>query len=381
MRIGIVAGEASGDILGAGLVRSIKARYPDAAIEGVTGPQMRAAGCETLFEYEELAVFGIFEVLRHLPRLLGLKKRVIQHFKANPPDVFIGIDAPDFNLRIEKELRQSGIKTVQYVSPSVWAWREKRIFGIVESVDLMLTLFPFETAIYDQHGLKAVCVGHTLADQVPDSVDQLALREQLGLAGDITTIAVLPGSRGGEIKRLGSIFLQACSQLASERKLQFVVPCSNQGNRENVELACAAYAPNAQITVLDGQSREAMGASDIVLLASGTATLEALLLKRPMVVAYKLSALTFWFITFFKLMRITRFSLPNLLSGKDLVPELMQDDARVENVVREVSQLLDNPQEANAVADEFQAIHNQLRLNASERAADAVLELVAANTQ
>jgi lipid-A-disaccharide synthase len=381
VRIGIVAGEASGDILGAGLVRSIKARYPDAAIEGVTGPQMRAAGCETLFEYEELAVFGIFEVLRHLPRLLGLKKRVIQHFKANPPDVFIGIDAPDFNLRIEKELRQSGIKTVQYVSPSVWAWREKRIFGIVESVDLMLTLFPFETAIYDQHGLKAVCVGHTLADQVPDSVDQLALREQLGLAGDITTIAVLPGSRGGEIKRLGSIFLQACSQLASERKLQFVVPCSNQGNRENVELACAAYAPNAQITVLDGQSREAMGASDIVLLASGTATLEALLLKRPMVVAYKLSALTFWFITFFKLMRITRFSLPNLLSGKDLVPELMQDDARVENVVREVSQLLDNPQEANAVADEFQAIHNQLRLNASERAADAVLELVAANTQ
>jgi lipid-A-disaccharide synthase len=381
VRIGIVAGEASGDILGAGLVRSIKARYPDAVIEGVTGPQMRAAGCDTLFECEELAVFGIFEVLRHLPRLLGLKKRVIQHFKANPPDVFIGIDAPDFNLRIEKELRQSGIKTVQYVSPSVWAWREKRIFGIVESVDLMLTLFPFETAIYDQHGLKAVCVGHTLADQVPDSVDKIALRKQLGLASDITTIAVLPGSRGGEIKRLGSIFLQACSQLASERQLQFVVPCSNQGNRENVELACAAYAPNAQITVLDGQSREAMGASDIVLLASGTATLEALLLKRPMVVAYKLSALTFWFITFFKLMKITRFSLPNLLSGKDLVPELMQDDARVENVVREVSQLLDNPQEANAVADEFQAIHKQLRLNASERAADAVLELVAANTQ
>lgn len=381
MRIGIVAGEASGDILGAGLVKSIKARYPDAVIEGVTGPQMRAAGCETLFECEELAVFGIFEVLRHLPRLLGLKKRVIQHFKDNPPDVFIGIDAPDFNLRIEKELRQSGIKTVQYVSPSVWAWREKRVFGIVESVDLMLTLFPFETAIYEEHGLKAVCVGHTLADQVPDSVDKLELRSELGLDADKTTIAVLPGSRGGEIKRLGSIFLQACSQLAAERELQFVVPCSNQRNRENVEAACAEHAPNAQIAVLDGQSREAMGAADLVVLASGTATLEALLLKRPMVVAYKLSALTFWLITFFKLMKITRFSLPNLLSGKDLVPELMQDNARVENVVREVSRLLDNPLEANAVADEFQDIHNQLRLNASERAADAVLELVANKAQ
>lgn len=380
MRIGIVAGEASGDILGAGLVKALKSRYPDAVIEGVTGSQMRAAGCETLFECEELAVFGIFEVLRHLPRLLGLKKQVIQHFKANPPDVFIGIDAPDFNLRIEKELRQAGIRTVQYVSPSVWAWREKRVFGIVESVDLMLTLFPFETAIYEQHGLKAVCVGHTLADQVPDHVDKQALRQQLGLKAEKTTIAVLPGSRGGEIKRLGAVFLKACAQLAEERELQFVVPCSNQRNRLAIESSCAEHAANADITVIDGQSRDAMGAADIVVLASGTAALEALLLKRPMIVAYKLSALTFWLIMFFKLMKVTRFSLPNLLSGKDLVPELMQENARVDNVVREVSLLLDHPEKADAVVDEFQTIHNQLRLNASERAADAVLDLIGSKT-
>jgi len=377
LKIAIVAGEASGDILGGGLIRSLKAQYPALEIRGVAGPEMRAAGCEPLADIEELAVFGIFEVLKHLPRLLKLRKRLRQELIAWRPDVMVGIDAPDFNLGLETSLREQGIKTVHYVSPTVWAWREKRVEKVAKAVDLVLCLFPFEVDFYKRHHVKAVCVGHTLADQVPNRVDKQQARTDLGLAGDDSTlVALLPGSRAGEVKRLGALFVAAALWLKSRRPdVRFVIPCNNENNKAAMQAHIDAAGMNPCMTLIDGRSREVMAAADAILLASGTAALEGLLVKRPMVVAYKISPLTYWLVMFFKLMKIDQYSLPNLLAGRDTIPELMQDDAQVEKLGEAMLEWLDNPDRCERLIVKFDAVHQDLKRNASEVAAEAVLKL------
>ena len=376
LKIAIVAGEASGDILGGGLARALNAKYPNVEIRGVAGPEMRAAGVQALADIEELAVFGIFEVLKHLPRLLKLRKRLKAELLEWRPDVMIGIDAPDFNLGLETYLREQGIKTVHYVSPTVWAWREKRVEKVAKAVDHVLCLFPFEVDFYAKHNVAASCVGHTLADQVPERVDRPAAREALGLPLDGTLVALLPGSRAGEVKRLGALFVATAQWLlARHPELRFAVPCNNDRNKAGMAAHIAAAGLEDKITLIDGRSREVMAAADAILLASGTAALEGLLVKRPMVVAYKISPLTYWLVMFFKLMKIDQFSLPNLLAGRDTIPELMQDDAEVEKMGQAVLNWLEQPEKCERLLVKFDAVHKDLKRNASDVAADAVLKL------
>jgi lipid-A-disaccharide synthase len=376
LKIAIVAGEASGDILGGGLARALNAKHPNVEIRGVAGPEMRAAGVQALADIEELAVFGIFEVLKHLPRLLKLRKRLKAELLDWRPDVMIGIDAPDFNLGLETYLREQGIKTVHYVSPTVWAWREKRVEKVAKAVDHVLCLFPFEVDFYAKHNVAASCVGHTLADQVPERVDRPAARRDLGLPLDGTLVALLPGSRAGEVKRLGELFVATAKWLLQRRpELQFAVPCNNDRNKAGMQAHIAEAGLEQKITLIDGRSREVMAASDAILLASGTAALEGLLVKRPMVVAYKISPLTYWLVMFFKLMKIDQFSLPNLLAGRDTIPELMQDDAEVEKMGQAVLDWLEQPEQCERLLVKFDAVHKDLKRNASDVAADEVLKL------
>ncbi len=374
LRIGIVAGEASGDILGAGLIQSIKQRYPQAVFEGIAGPLMQAAGCRTLFPMEELSVMGLVEVLRHLPRLLGIRRDLIAHFHANPPDLFIGVDAPDFNFGVEAALRRHGVPTVHYVSPSVWAWREYRVKKIARSTDLMLTLFPFEVDFYRRHRVPAVFVGHPLADLIGDAIDRQGLRRELGLPEAATVVALLPGSRRSEVARLITPFLAAAVWLRQRRpEMHFVIPAANAGLRDMITAALGALPSDFPVTVVDGRSRDAMGAADAVLLASGTATLEALMLKRPMVVAYRLARLTYWLAK--RLMKSSYYSLPNYLAGRAVVPEITQDEVTGERLGQAMLDQLDSRrgQELTAL---FTDIHHTLRRDASHEAARAVLELI-----
>lgn len=376
MRIGVVAGEASGDLLGAELIAQIRQRHPEAKFEGIAGPRMRAQGCEALFPSEKLAVMGLFEVLKHLPELLAIRRRVREHFLANPPDVFVGIDAPDFNLGLEQKLRERGIRTVHYVSPSVWAWREKRVHGIARSVDRILTLFPFEEAFYERHGVAATFVGHPLADSIDAAMDQQEARRLLQIPADGKVVALLPGSRRSEVERLAALFVRTAAICAQRNpSIQFVAPMANEAVRGVFEQALASVGPQLPLRMLDGQAQTAMAASDVVLLASGTATLEAMLLKRPMVVAYRLSALTFWLVRALRLIKISRFALPNLLSGEAVVPEFIQGKAQPEAMAEAIMQWLEQPQRMTELKQRFDSIHHELRRNASARAAEAVLEV------
>lgn len=374
LRIGIVAGETSGDLLGAELIIAIRRRYPDAIFEGIGGPRMVAAGCIAHFPAEKLAVMGFVEVLRHLRELLGIRSHLYRYFTATPPDIFIGIDAPDFNLPLERRLKEAGIAAMHYVSPSVWAWRRGRLKKIGRSVDRMLTLFPFEAELYRQHNIPVSFVGHPLADQIPLQVDRHAARQPLGLPDDKRVIALLPGSRRSEMRFLGADFIRAARWLTAQRAdLHFVVPLVNTTLRQMFETYLQEEGADLPITLLDGHSHEAMAAADAVLLASGTATLEALLLKRPMVVAYRLAPLTYWLAK--RLLRVPWYSLPNNLAGRKLVEEITQDEVTGENLGRALLELLDKPagDEQRKIYDE---IHRQLRRDASERAADAVLEQI-----
>ncbi len=369
LRIALVAGEASGDILGAGLMRALKVRHPAIEFIGVGGPLMQAEGLTSYFPMERLSVMGLVEVLGRLRELLARRKLLIKTLIDERPDVFIGIDAPDFTLNIELKLRQAGIKTVHYVSPSVWAWRQKRVLKIREGCDLMLTLLPFEARFYEEQGVPVRFVGHTLADAIPLHADRDAARTELGLAAG-PLVALMPGSRGGEVGRLGSLFFDAAERLqALKPGVRFVLPCASPQRRAQIETLLQGR--NLPLTLLDGQSHLALAACDAVLIASGTATLEALLYKRPMVVAYRLAPLTFWILK--RMVKSPYISLPNLLAQRLLVPELLQDDAKPEALAQTLLPLIDGGEEQTRG---FDAIHRTLRRDASNQAADAVLNLI-----
>jgi len=374
LRVGIVAGEMSGDLLGAGLIRAIRARHPDALIEGIGGEQMIAAGFRTLYPLESLSVMGLFEVLAHLPRLLRMRRDLVRYFTADPPDVFVGIDAPDFNLGLERRLRAAGIPTLHYVSPSVWAWRKGRIKTIARSVDRMLTLFPFEAAFYREHAVPVTCVGHPLADMIPAYVDPVAARAALHLPGESPLIALLPGSRAGEVARLADVFVATMDWCAHRRPgIQFAVALANRSVREIFVRALSRHAGDLPVRLIDGRAREVMAAADAVLLASGTATLEAMLLKRPMVVAYRLATPTYWLAR--RLVRLPHFALPNLLAGQALVPEFIQDAVTPDAMGAALLRCLDDMATREAQVGTFDAIHDQLRRDADGNAALAVLEV------
>lgn len=394
LKIGMVAGEMSGDILASGLISSIKKRYPNAQFEGIGGPLMLAEGFKSWVPMERLSVMGLVEVLGRIFELIGIRRKLKKHFIDNPPDLFIGIDAPDFTIGLESQLKRAGIPTVHYVSPSVWAWRQKRIFKIGRAINLMLTLFPFEAKFYQNHHIPVSFVGHPLADLIPMESDQTEARKALGLVGlasdsgedEVKTaevnkgnlVAILPGSRSGEIHYLGSVFLQTARWLLErDPHIRFVVPIVNADRRAQFEALMEEEARGKTplpLTLIEGQSRQVMAASDAILLASGTATLEAMLLKRPMVVAYRMSAITFFIMQ--RLMKAPYISLPNLLANKELVPELIQAQASPPNLGKLLLERLKDTQKAKETQDAFTEIHQLLKQNASEKAAEAVLKLI-----
>ncbi|WP_372876162.1 lipid-A-disaccharide synthase [Pseudomonas sp.] len=370
LRVALVAGEASGDILGAGLMQALKARHPQIEFIGVGGPLMQAEGLNAYFPMERLAVMGLVEVLGRLPELLLRRRRLIKTLIDAKPDVFIGIDAPDFNLGLELKLRRAGIKTVHYVSPSVWAWRQKRVLKIRDACDLMLCLFPFEAQFYDAHQVPVRFVGHPLADAIPQQADRAAAREALDLPQDSAVVALLPGSRGGEVGRLGALFLDTAVRLRTLRPgIRFVVPCASPERR--VQLEQMLVGRDLPLSLLDSRSHDALAACDAVLIASGTATLEALLYKRPMVVAYKVAPLTYRILK--RLVSSAYISLPNLLAERLLVPELIQDAATPEALAQALAPLLDD---GEVQTEGFDVIHRSLRRDASAQAAEAVLKLM-----
>ena len=373
----MVAGELSGDNLGAAFIRAVRQRQPDAQFFGVAGPRMEAEGCECWEPAESLAVMGLFEVLAHLPRLLALRRRVRERILTERPQVFVGVDAPEFNLNLAPALHAAGIATVQYVSPQVWAWRQGRVAKMTRFLDLVLCLLPFEKRFYDEYGLAAEFVGHPLADQVPLLPDRPAARAALGLPESAEVLAVLPGSRRGEVTRLAAAFAGAIGILAARRPgIRFVAPMANAAAREAFTQALALHAPGVAVMLTDGHVQQALTAADAVLVASGTATLETLLCKRPMVVAYRLGALTALLLRRFGLMKAPFFAQPNLLAGRGVVPELFQEEVSPQRLAAELERWLDDAGARAALVEVFTAIHEQLRRSASERAADAVLALV-----
>jgi len=376
----MVAGEISGDILGAGLIKELKQRYPNAQFEGIGGPLMIDEGFKSHVPMERLSVMGLIEVLGRLFELIGIRRRIKQHFLDNPPDVFIGIDAPDFTLGLEESLRKSGIKTAHYVSPSVWAWRQKRVFKIARAVDLMLTLFPFEARFYKDHNVPVAFVGHPLADMIPLEPSQGKARERLGLMStplgmSQNIVALLPGSRSGEIHYLGEIFIEAAKLvLAQNTDATFLLPYVNDDRKQQIEEIIQRLGPDLPITLIQGQSRDVMAASNVILLASGTATLEAMLLKRPMVVAYRMSAITFFIMK--RLMKAPYISLPNLLANKALVPELIQAQASPKNLAKSLLQRLKKDKNSEELNAQYIKIHESLKQDASDKAATAVARLI-----
>lgn len=372
---GIIAGEASGDILGAGLIRSLRNRYPKARFVGIGGDEMIAEGFHSLVPMERLSVMGLVEVLGRIRELFSIRARLLSYFFATPPDVVIGIDSPDFTLAIERRCREAGIPSVHYVSPSVWAWRQKRIFKIAKSVDLMLTLLPFEARFYEEHQVPVAFVGHPLADRIPLVPETGKARQELGLNESAPLLAVLPGSRAGEVERLGTLFLEAARWIQTRRPdVQLVIPCVNREREQQVRELIEALDVKLQATIVRGRSREVMAASDVVLLASGTATLEAMLLKKPMVVGYRLSNVSWALIS--RLVKVPHVSLPNLLAKQSLVPELLQDDATPESLGAAVLERMENQQERDRLVEAFTELHHTLKQNADEKAAQAISELL-----
>lgn len=377
LRIGIIAGEKSGDNLGAALMEAIQLRQPQTRFEGIGGPAMLGRGFHSFFSMERLSVMGFVEPLGRLPELLRMERQLKRHFLAAPPDVFIGIDSPGFNLRFEEPLRRAGIPTVHYVSPSVWAYREQRIHRIKRAVDLMLVLFPFEEEIYRRHGIAVEFLGHPLADQIEPADRKQECRQRLGLADAATVLALLPGSRANELKRLGPVFLETARRLRLARPgLQVLIPCAGPERMAQMQRQLEAAGLQEGFQLLPGDAQGAMAAADVVLLSSGTATLEALLLKRPMVICYRLAPLTYAIAS--RMLKVPYVGLPNLLAGRQLVPEFIQDQVTADNLAESIEGLLRDLADGRVGADligEFELIHQRLRRGASERAAAAVLRL------
>ena len=374
----LVAGEASGDLLGADLIETLRARFPNARFAGVAGPKMIVAGMQAWQPSEKLSVMGFVEVIKHLPTLFGVKRDVIERTLAEKPAAFIGIDAPDFNLRIERELKQAGVRSIHYVSPSIWAWREKRADKIGASASRVLCLFTMEPPIYAKHNVDAKFVGHPLAQQFAMEPDQAAARRELGIAAETPMLALLPGSRLGEINRLARIFFDAATRLRQEiPNLTIVVPAANATCRHSIE-SIAAEFPSLDVRIVDGQARSAMIASDAILLASGTAALEAMLAKRPMVVAYRINPLTHWIVKKFGILPTNVYSLPNILAGKIVVPELMQNDCTAPALAAALLPMLRQRRIDAELLATFRRLHESL-LAPRGSAAAAVAELIAAD--
>jgi len=377
LRVGLVAGEASGDTLGAGLIEALRRLEPNAQFFGVAGPKMRAAGCEVWEPAESLAVMGLFEILRDLPRLLLLLRYLRRAFLQARPDVFVGIDAPDTNLRLARRLHQAGIPTVQYVSPQVWAWRQSRVQRIHESVDLVLCLLPFEKRFYENQGVAAEFVGHPLADAIPLAVDRAAARAELGLPADGHLIALLPGSRRGEVTRLADDIARTAAWLARHRPgLKFVAPMATPAVRTLFARALERIAPEVEVHLIDGQAQTALIASNAALVASGTASLEAALCKRPMIVVYRLGALTAWALTHLNLVKAKFFAQPNLLADRRVVGEYFQEQIEPDSLGAELLMWLDDERRRADLEQEFLRLHLDLKRDASSRAARAILELL-----
>lgn len=373
----IVVGEHSGDTLGAGLMQQLLNSYPQAEFIGIGGPKMQALGFNSLFDMDELSVMGVFEVLGRLRRLLHIRKSLTDYFSANKPSVFIGIDAPDFNITLEERLKVQNIKTVHYVSPSVWAWREKRVFKIAKATNMVLSLLPFEKAFYDKHQVPCTFVGHSLADDIPMISDKAAARNSLGLSESATILALMPGSRGGELSRLVEPFLLTAKKLLLNKpehikELLFVVPMISEKRAEQFKELHKKFAPEITVNIIIGETQKVMAASDCLLTASGTVTLEAALVKRPMVICYKFNPLTYHMFKGF--VKLKWFSLPNLLANKSLVPELLQGQVTVDNIIPLVEERL--YQDQSALNQAFTTIHQTLKQDASKQAANAVIDLL-----
>jgi len=377
LRVGLVAGEASGDTLGADLIHALRRLAPQTEFFGVAGPKRQAAGCEVWEPSESLAVMGLFEVLRDLPRLVRLLARIRNRFLAARPDVFVGIDAPDTNLRLARRLHAAGIPTVQYVSPQVWAWRQGRARSMRESVDLVLCLLPFEKRFYDAHGIRSEFVGHPLADAIPMTVDRRSARNTLGVDPNAQVVALLPGSRRGEVTRLARDFAATARWLTAQRPhLVFVAPMASLAAREIFARELKLHAPGVDVLLVDGQAQTALIAADVVMVASGTASLEAALCKRPMVVVYRLGAMTVWLLRRLNLVKTKFFAQPNLLADRRVVGEYFQDEIVPESIGAELLMWLDDADRRSGLEAEFSQIHAGLRRDAGTRAAQAVIALL-----
>ncbi|MFT6897086.1 MAG: lipid-A-disaccharide synthase [Paraglaciecola sp.] len=376
IRVAIVAGETSGDILASGLMRRIKSQYPNAIFEGIGGPRMQAEGCRSIFDMEELSVMGLVEVLSRIRRLLFVRKSLFEYFKGNPPDIFIGVDAPDFNLRLERPLKKIGIKTVHYVSPTVWAWREKRIFTIGKATNLVLSIFPFEKTLYDKHRIPCKYVGHTMADAIPLVPDKPAARKFLDVKPTARVLAVLPGSRHSEVEMLLGIFMQSAVGLAEHvPQLSVLIPVVNQQRKRQVESYLQEHPLSVNHRIVIGHAREVMIAADAVLLASGTATLEAMFCKRPMVAAYKLNWLTHQMMK--RLYKAKYFALPNILADEQLVPELLQDEVNPDNIIAHLLPYFnEDTTTRDSLVQRFSELHLVLKQDADSQAAQAVIDLI-----
>ncbi|MDQ8021245.1 MAG: lipid-A-disaccharide synthase [Moraxellaceae bacterium] len=378
VRIAMVAGEASGDLLAAHLIRALRAHFPDMECVGIGGPKMEAEGFTSWWPSERLAVMGLVEVLRRYRELWGIRADLIRRLKADPPDLFIGIDAPDFNLGLEQRLRKAGVRTAHFVSPSIWAWRGGRVHGIGKAADHVLCLFPFEPELYTKHNIPASFVGHPLADEFPLQPDREGAREQLQLPQGARIVTVMPGSRVGEVSRLADDFIGAVRLLAERHPdLLFLVPLITRETRTIFEEALARQdAAELPIRLLFGHSHEAMIACDVVLLASGTAALEAALLKRPMVAAYRVANMTYRIVK--RMVYLPYFSLPNILAGRFVVPEFEQDDVKPAALADAIERWLNDREAVEQLVEGFTDMHLSLRQNTAERAAEALLPLIEA---
>ena len=375
LTVALVAGEASGDILGAALIREIRQHFPDARCYGIGGPLMQAEGFDSLYPMERLSVMGLVEVLERIRELLTIRKQLRLRLLADRPDVFVGIDAPDFNLALERSLKANGIATVHYVSPQVWAWREGRLKKIRHSVDHMLALLPFEADYYRDHGVPVTFVGHPLADQIALQPDQQAAQAQLGVTGSGPVIGLLPGSRKAEVGRLGELFLDTARLLRKDfPDARFLIPCANTRRKKQLLPVLGNY-PDLDVTVFDGQAQAVMAASDAILIASGTAVLEAALHKKPLVVSYKMSPITFAIVS--RLVKVKYVALPNLLADRELVPELLQDAATPERLRQAMNKALTDQAYRDALKVSFTDIHQQLKRDASKLAFAAVMSVIA----